>query len=581
MTFPQPASAGFFQGQPLPPPATDVDYVTQEEFDAHVLGTARLDVTTFGAVGDGVTDDTAAILRAAASLVDVGGVLWFPPGRYLVTRGTPLPSRSAAQAVPGTVTLVASAGFANPPTPDYSFFYNSGWNAPALAFGDHDISVSGFIFDYSWITTGNAFASLKMRYVTRLHIENNIFYYGGNAIAVRGCDRVWVSKNSAYGFRNCAWDFWEGPGTTSVTGNYAESDDTAQMLNFNPEVSPVASSPLGVIAKGLVVSGNVFKATGAVAEPCQIEPLADRDTGTNSVIISGNRFHRTYLVLRGAVRNVTITGNIFEDFPDPNTGVIRIHPLYGDTPDNISIMGNVINDPHTQAGGFGVIWVDATNAVVAGNVITGTYDAAPIYHGASKVVHYGNKFEKPGFTGRMDQGFLLTNPNDPVNNFRSCVGWEDTAGGALRMFMGGDFHEFWGTGVAGAPRQVWSLESNTSAQPLQWLIPVAFGEIIRQSTEIGITATGVSQPGARLLTANKNVVETVAAGTGVRLPAGTTTSNAGMTLTIWNRGADDLLVYPPTGAQINGLGANNPDTIPPGSCRTYTGADTTLYLVEV
>lgn len=46
----------------------------------------RLSVTSFGALGDGITDDTAAIQASidAASQQGGGGV-WFPPGRYSVS----------------------------------------------------------------------------------------------------------------------------------------------------------------------------------------------------------------------------------------------------------------------------------------------------------------------------------------------------------------------------------------------------------------------------------------------------------------------------------------------------------------
>ena len=44
-----------------------------------------IDVKDWGAVGDGVTDDAAAI-QAALNAVDanVGGVVEFPPGRYII-----------------------------------------------------------------------------------------------------------------------------------------------------------------------------------------------------------------------------------------------------------------------------------------------------------------------------------------------------------------------------------------------------------------------------------------------------------------------------------------------------------------
>jgi hypothetical protein len=47
-------------------------------------GLGWADVRNFGAIGDGRTDDTAAIQRAINSLID-GGTVWFPSGTYMVS----------------------------------------------------------------------------------------------------------------------------------------------------------------------------------------------------------------------------------------------------------------------------------------------------------------------------------------------------------------------------------------------------------------------------------------------------------------------------------------------------------------
>ncbi|GEM_PF-6927026 len=51
------------------------------------LGEERVAVTAYGAVGDGVTDDSAAIQAA----IDAGAPLYFPPGTYLLTLGQSIP----------------------------------------------------------------------------------------------------------------------------------------------------------------------------------------------------------------------------------------------------------------------------------------------------------------------------------------------------------------------------------------------------------------------------------------------------------------------------------------------------------
>src|SRR5262245_63278733 len=44
-----------------------------------------ISVKDFGAIGDGVTDDTSAIQKAIAALPSDGGILLFPTGMYLVS----------------------------------------------------------------------------------------------------------------------------------------------------------------------------------------------------------------------------------------------------------------------------------------------------------------------------------------------------------------------------------------------------------------------------------------------------------------------------------------------------------------
>lgn len=68
----------------------------------------------------------------------------------------------------------------------------------------------------------------------------------------------------------------------------------------------------------------------------------------------------------------------------------------------------------------------------------------------------------------------------------------------------------------------------------------------------GLTATGTTQANALPLGADNNAFSTVAAGTGCILPA----MNPGDDITVYNGGANALLIYPPVGAMIKGLGVN-------------------------
>jgi hypothetical protein len=65
-------------------------------------------VRDFGAVGDGVTDDTDAIARACAA--GAPALLHFPAGRYLVTEWPDLPDHSVIAGDGGDVSLIVHTG---------------------------------------------------------------------------------------------------------------------------------------------------------------------------------------------------------------------------------------------------------------------------------------------------------------------------------------------------------------------------------------------------------------------------------------------------------------------------------------
>ena len=80
---------------------------------------------------------------------------------------------------------------------------------------------------------------------------------------------------------------------------------------------------------------------------------------------------------------------------------------------------------------------------------------------------------------------------------------------------------------------------------------------ICQDVGTAISAAGTSQGTATSLTNTLNGIGTVAAGAGVVLYAG----SAGDCQLVYNGGANPVNVYPPSGAQINGLAANAPHAL--------------------
>lgn len=79
---------------PLPPGADASQYVRAEDINGildHVSG--WVNVKSYGAIGDGVTDDTAATIAGAAAAVTAQKPLYFPPGTYyLSSQAAPISS---------------------------------------------------------------------------------------------------------------------------------------------------------------------------------------------------------------------------------------------------------------------------------------------------------------------------------------------------------------------------------------------------------------------------------------------------------------------------------------------------------
>lgn len=91
----------------------DIDF---NHFNATNIGSGfpvasrKFDVKTYGAIGDGVVDDTAAIQDALDAIPDIGGVLYFPAGRYLYAGTTLTLDRPITVEGDGGVQQFSQAG---------------------------------------------------------------------------------------------------------------------------------------------------------------------------------------------------------------------------------------------------------------------------------------------------------------------------------------------------------------------------------------------------------------------------------------------------------------------------------------
>jgi len=133
-----------------------------------------IDVVAYGAVGNGIADDTGAINSAIAALPATGGIVYFPPGIYLVTAQIPILQSSVR---------IMGAGIG------VSVIQDASTTADTLSFGNGSTLFSYLsISDLSiWSSVaGTAGAAIKLNDVSlvaisRVEIEGE--FIGINAVA--------------------------------------------------------------------------------------------------------------------------------------------------------------------------------------------------------------------------------------------------------------------------------------------------------------------------------------------------------------------------------------------------------------
>lgn len=105
----------------------------------------------------------------------------------------------------------------------------------------------------------------------------------------------------------------------------------------------------------------------------------------------------------------------------------------------------------------------------------------------------------------------------------------------------------------------------------QWT--TALPALITVPVSATVSAAGSNQGGATALTTDYNIVTTVAANTGVALP----TAVAGTKVTVVNKGANPLAVYPASGGAIDALSTNAALTLPVGGWIEFDASSTTQW----
>ena len=238
---------------------------------------APINVKDFGAVGDGITDDTAAIQAAFVVIYNsYGGTIYFPPGTYLVS------STVGTANAPFTIRVLAyGATLKRAPTTDpYNMFVpSSNWTIEGL-------SLLGYV--QSGTDSGNVVP--QSGYGFRMDIsQKNVTFIQCNV-------------------DNISFDGWFISGTTQDIYLQNCTGSLSQECYRNT----VTVGPTGATAnvQNVIISGGKFG-------PAKGRPAIDLEPDSGGVlgyVFIGNGVHVTggIDVIAGPIQNVQIDGVVFD-----------------------------------------------------------------------------------------------------------------------------------------------------------------------------------------------------------------------------------------------------------------------------
>jgi hypothetical protein len=275
-------------------------------------------VLQFGAVGDGVTDDTAAIQAAATAAAASGKTLFFPAGNYRLLSYLTLPSNTdwlgevgtkfyldptmaLGPSIGGTPRAISNSGTENIRLNSIEFYSAKTGLTKAITICFQNVT-SINISNCTFRTFGNSTyyaQGLIIFNSTGIHITNSVFTdcSGDGAALSNSCSQFFVSNNQFT--NNGDWGFVASIGCSKgvVSGNlFYNNTSTATGVDRCTEVSftgnIIINNEHGIrIAKfaattevnqDIAIAGNVIKNS-------QVAAISVEDTiATGLISVSGN-----------------------------------------------------------------------------------------------------------------------------------------------------------------------------------------------------------------------------------------------------------------------------------------------------
>jgi parallel beta-helix repeat protein len=402
-----------------------------------------LDVRSFGAKGDGVTDDTAAIQSALDAAGASGGqTVLFPAGTYKLTDTLFVDSNTSLVGVGATSVLLQT-------TVDRGTIYNRKWDDGT---GNSNINVSSLTVDGGGVGgIGIAFAgvkggSVKDVFVKRLTGYGIWLWASGEIIpgfqglptmnvTVSGCtvtdvidvgiemdasDTCTVTGNSiSVRSGYAAISAWNGAANCVITNNTIIGEGSKPPATAF-RVGPRADVTYARVTENIVFRGNVAK---NVLHGCVVSGLR---SGPKNITFADNKLTSWDAATGGVGVDLTICdqivvqGNTLTNFHTPiSIGNPVAHPGTPGLTQDVTIKGNTIN-----GGGTSLIYLLRSGAIT-GNSFLRTGNTVLYLYGCQNLSVQRNLAVNCGTAASGIVSFVVLDDYSRKPCLRNTLSWNE------------------------------------------------------------------------------------------------------------------------------------------------------------
>lgn len=335
--------------------AAEVNNIANALLDVRTALRVRVDVTNYGATGDGTTDDTAAIQAALdAAHAAGGGIVYFPPGTYIIA-----PTTTARLVVYDDLTIEgdgdASVLKVKNDAGDYATIFGASDDSTAV----NNFRLRKLKIDQN--ATGNTTcaittAATKVQNVLRIYQGSNIRVEDVSFDPCTGVNTVVANGTSVRQVvvRGCYFRFLRGTSASVY-------DNSSVYIHGNEWVVAECRFRSGAAVSEARTAIEVHGCIGAVSDN------SIRDYRNGIYLVSQSS---TDTLLDS--HSVACVGNVLYDV---NAGIV-LWSLTGVTYRGVDVAGNVVyvnNADHAQPTHYGIAFCRDT-----GGLVNGSFDAVNI-----------------------------------------------------------------------------------------------------------------------------------------------------------------------------------------------------------